>query len=169
MHIHTCELHVIQHKIHVYPERFDFFQVGSILANSTIISQEGVHHQGNLQLIMISRTFARTVTNSFRTSVPKGCANPGLLRSSTFQSSLFRSSQIQNTISQKRTISFKRIEVSSTLGVRLLRLSKTLGLAILVVYAIGGSAFTFLYVKETTKSDSAQKYLMTGHLNLNPW
>lgn len=58
------------------------------------------------------------------------------------------------SISNKRT--FKRIEVTSPLGIRLLRLSKILGLTILICYIVGTGVFVFLYYGHSSRSDNVQ-------------
>lgn len=66
--------------------------------------------------------------------------------------------QFQNApFTQTRGLGFKRIEVKSPLGIKLLRYSRVIGLTILAAYAIGGSVFTFMYLRETSKSDTVQK------------
>lgn len=60
----------------------------------------------------------------------------------------------QLSISNKR--GFKRIEVTSPLGIRLLRLSKVIGLTILIAYITGTGIFVFFYFGQTSKSDSVQ-------------
>lgn len=51
---------------------------------------------------------------------------------------------------------FKKIEVKSPLGIKMLRASRTLGKSLLVFYVVTSATVLFFYLKETHKSDGEQ-------------
>lgn len=52
---------------------------------------------------------------------------------------------------------FRRFEVKSPLGIKLLRLSRQISIGMIAFYVLGGLAIAFVYVRDTWKSGSAQR------------